>query len=389
MDQRYRRVFQLGRGGMGEVWLGVRHGAGGFRRFVVLKRIRLDGQSDEAMARFVAEARVAARLHHPNIVAVYDFGRFDAGGDASGWFIVMEYLAGASLYDVLRRAYQEQVAVPPEVILAVGIGVLRGLECAHGHGVLHRDVSPDNVIITFEGAVKLLDFGIAKDTHAAEQAPSDGDPFPVGGFMTVPGGVAGKRRYLAPERVVGDSASAESDLYSLALVMLELFGCQLPDTGADVAGTPTPLSDAGLGPPEGLDDVLSRALSSHPKRRFRSAGAMAAALRRVAVTLPAVELGPWVRELCPSRYEIARRLGKLETPDADAVEAVFRDIALPTVEVSPPQPGARPGAVEALVDRLVAVGPKIDVPPEPAVQTPRTQVQPPKPTRTPSRTIPD
>ena len=141
VDERYRRVYQLGRGGMGEVWLGVRHGAGGFRRFVVLKRIRLDGESSEAMARFVAEARVAARLHHPNIVAVHDFGRFGDGTGDSGWFIVMEYLAGASLYDVLHRAYEEQVAIPPEVIVSIGENILRGLDCAHGHGVLHRDIS--------------------------------------------------------------------------------------------------------------------------------------------------------------------------------------------------------------------------------------------------------
>lgn len=385
VDERYRRVYQLGRGGMGEVWLGVRHGAGGFRRFVVLKRIRLDGQSDEAMARFVAEARVAARLHHPNIVAVHDFGRFDAGGD-SGWFIVMEYLAGASLYDILHAAYEEQVAVPPEVIVAVGVLTLRGLECAHSHGVLHRDISPDNVIVTFDGAVKLLDFGIAKDTRSTGPFMTGAGDAPGIGFMTVPGGVAGKRRYLAPERLIGDEAVAESDLYSLALVMLELFGVDIPDTGADLAGSAEPLRNAGLRAPAGLEPWLAKALAGSTGQRFRSATSMLAELRAVALGLPAVDLGMWVRQLCPKRYEVARRLGDLDKPQADAVEAVFRDVASPTVQVSPARPGERPGVAEQLVDRLVAVGPKVEIPITGAA--PRAATTAPDAPK-PVRTIPD
>lgn len=402
VDERYRRVYQLGRGGMGEVWLGVRHGAGGFRRFVVLKRIRLDGESSEAMARFVAEARVAARLHHPNIVAVHDFGRFADGTGETGWFIVMEYLAGASLYDILHRAYEEQVAIPPEVIVGLGEAILRGLDCAHGHGVLHRDISPDNVIVTFDGAVKLLDFGIAKDTRAAGPALTGAGDIPGGSaFMTVPGGVAGKRRYLAPERLIGQEAVVESDLYSLALVLLELFGVDVPETGADMAGTLEPLRDAGLRAPAGLEPLLGRALASHPKQRFRSAAAMGAELRAVAMGLPSVDLGTWVRALCPKRYEVARRLAELDKPKAEAVEAVFREVAAPTVEVSPARPGERPeaedddveaaaaaaemeqggtprrsrrgtdpGLAERIADRLIAVGPKVDIPVAPSAPRP-------------------
>ena len=278
--------------------------------------------------------------------------------------------------------------------------------------------------MTFDGAVKLLDFGIAKDTRAEGPALTGAGDIPGGsGFMTVPGGVAGKRRYLAPERLIGQDAVVESDLYSMALVLLELFGVDVPDTGADMAGTHEPLREAGLRAPAGLEPLLARALSSHPKQRFRNAAAMGAELRAVAMGLPSVDLGAWVRELCPKRYEVARRLAELDKPKADAVEAVFRDVAAPTVEVSPARPerlgrdaggeepdtspdgsaaaeegtagalpglptapggvprrskrGTDPGLAERIADRLVAVGPKVEIPVAPSAPA-RTDVEGPR-----------
>lgn len=325
-DARYQRLFRLGRGGMGEVWLGMRRGEGGFRRFLVLKRIRTDVGGEDLMARFWAEARVAARLHHPNVVAVHDFGRVEGG-----WFIVMEYLAGASLYDLLCRAYDEQVALPPEVIVRVAEKVCRGLECAHTHGVLHRDVSPDNVIVTFDGEVKVLDFGIAKESHRRDEV--EGDPSlraATSSHETAAGGIAGKRRYLAPERLVGEPAVIESDIFSVAVVMLELFGVDIPAEGASLAGAPAPMSDAGLSAPGGIEAVLRRALSPHPKQRPRSAGAFADELAAVAAELPPIDLGGFVRRMFAERYAASRKLEALPDPTPEDVTALLLDVSPPT-----------------------------------------------------------
>jgi serine/threonine-protein kinase len=323
-DERYLRLHRLGRGGMGEVWLGMRRSEGGFQRWVVLKRIRVDVVAEDLLARFWAEARVAARLHHPNVVAVHDFGKFDGG-----WFIVMEYLAGVSLFDVLVRAYDEQKAIPPEVIVAVGEQVCRGLDCAHTHGVLHRDISPDNVIVTFDGETKVVDFGIAKEADRRDET-SEGHAdasLDLTNPQTVPGGIAGKRRYLAPERLAGDPAGPESDIYSVALVMLEMFGVALPECGADMAGTPAPLSDAGLAAPGGIEAVLRRALAPHPKQRFRSAAAFGDELRLVLREMEPVDLGAYARRTFPERYDATHRLLELDDPKAAQVQDLLGEVA--------------------------------------------------------------
>jgi serine/threonine-protein kinase len=335
-DARYLRLHQLGKGGMGEVWLGMRRSEGGFQRWVVLKRIRVDVAAEELLARFWAEARVAARLHHPNVVSVHDFGKFDGG-----WFIVMEYLAGPSVFDLLLHAYDAQQAIPPEVIVAVGEQTCRGLDCAHVHGVLHRDVSPDNVLVTFDGVVKVVDFGIAKeaDRREAEQ-PGSTDASVA---HTVPGGIAGKRRYIAPERLAGDPAVPESDVYSVALMLLEMFGVPLPACGADLAGAPAPLTDAGLHAPAGIEAVLCRALAPHPKQRYRSALEMADELREVSRELEPVDLGAYMRGCFSARFAASKKLSDLDAPTADEVGRLMTDLAPPVEITETSRPASVPG----------------------------------------------
>ncbi|HZI16231.1 MAG TPA: serine/threonine-protein kinase, partial [Myxococcus sp.] len=132
---RYRRLVRLGKGGMGEVWLAVRTGRAGFHRLVVLKRMLEEGDEDPTVRlhRFIGEARTAARLHHPNIVSVYDLGQVDGG-----WFIVMEYLSGVSMLD-LARCVRRGAPLPLEVIVELCQQALRGLAYAHERGVIHRD----------------------------------------------------------------------------------------------------------------------------------------------------------------------------------------------------------------------------------------------------------
>jgi eukaryotic-like serine/threonine-protein kinase len=317
----YRRMARLGAGGMGEVWLALRSGLAGFQRWVVLKKIRFP--NPRAIERFQTEARVAARLHHPNIVGVYDLGRYD-----DGWYIVMEYLAGPSLHEILERCYEAQLDPPNAIVASIGEQVCRGLSCAHEHGVLHRDVSPDNVIVTFDGVAKLLDFGIAKEVVAREDAQGEMTIRDTAG-VTVPGGIPGKTRYLAPERLAGEPASVASDLFSLGLVLAQLMGALLPERGAQLAGADDPVSRDRPCSPE-LESIVRKALAARPEDRWASAAAMADALRTLAAASGGDELSAWVRELHPKRYAAQRSLVALADPSPEDVSALLARSHPPT-----------------------------------------------------------
>jgi eukaryotic-like serine/threonine-protein kinase len=310
--EEYRRMARLGTGGMGELWLALRSRVGGFQRWVVLKKIRFP--NPHAIERFLMEARVAARLHHPNIVAVYDLGRYE-----DGWYIVMEYLPGPSLHEILQRCYEAQLDPPPGIVAEIGEQICRGLSCAHDHGILHRDISPDNVIVTFDGVTKLLDFGIAKEIDAAEAI---GPVVSGSKGVTVPGGIAGKARYLAPERIAGEPASVASDLFSLGLVLAQLLGAALPERGADLAGLRDPVSKDHPCAPQ-LEAIVRKALAAQPEQRWESAAAMADALRDVAVAPGSGELSTWVRELFPERRQALSSLVTLQDPAPADVSALL------------------------------------------------------------------
>lgn len=322
-EERYRRMIRLGKGGMGEAWLAVRAGEADFRRWVVVKRIRLDRIDDDLVDRFLAEARIAARLHHANIVSVYDLQRTD-----DGWSIVMEYLAGPSLWDILARCYETETFAPLQAVASIGEQICRGLECAHSRGVMHRDVSPDNIIVTFDGVAKLLDFGIAKQAGVSANDPSGTSG--RDGETMASGGVVGKAQYMAPERTVGEPAGPESDIYSLGLVLVQLLGAPLPPRGAELAGRPDPVSSYRADVPEALEAIVCRALAAHPKMRYRSADAMAADLRALSSTFEPCDVGRWVRELCPRKWELTRDLEALERPTKEQVADLFARVHDPT-----------------------------------------------------------
>jgi serine/threonine protein kinase len=320
---RYRRMIRLGKGGMGEAWLAIRAGEADFRRWVVVKRIRLDRIDDDLVERFLVEARIAARLHHANIVSVYDLQRTQ-----DGWAIVMEYLAGPSLWDILARCYEVETFAPLQAVTSIGEQICRGLECAHSRGVMHRDVSPDNIIVTFDGVAKLLDFGIAKQAGiAGSDVSTNAGTY---GETMASGGVVGKAQYMAPERAMGEPAGPESDVYSLGLVLVQLLGAPLPPRGADLAGHPNPVSNHRADVPEELEAIIRRALAPHPRTRYRSAEAMAADLRALSPTLEPCDVGRWVRELCPHKWELTRDLENLERPTKEQVADLFARMHDPT-----------------------------------------------------------
>jgi eukaryotic-like serine/threonine-protein kinase len=247
---RYRVDGLLGEGGMARVFGAFDNRLG---RPVAVKILRAETEELPGMRqRFQQEARIAARLVHPHIVAVLDYGE-----DGSSSYLVMERLCGATLRDEIMRSPLSQ-----RRLMVIASETLSALAAAHRRGVLHRDIKPSNILIHDDGHTKITDFGIAKSFD------SRGRPDRVLDDLTMTGVVLGTPGYLAPERGTGRPATVQSDLYSVGAVMLEAAtGCRL-----NVAGVEPEL----LVPP--FCDVVRRALAADPTDRFASADAMLEAL---------------------------------------------------------------------------------------------------------------
>ncbi|SFC53752.1 protein kinase domain-containing protein [Streptomyces aidingensis] len=268
-EGRYRLTHRLGRGGMAEVF-----GAEDVRlgRQVAVKLLRPDLAEDAvAKARFTREAQSVAGLNHHAVVAVYDSGEeLDAGGNAVP-YIVMELISGRTVREVLHSGDPADSATP-ERALAIVSGVLEALAYSHQHGIVHRDIKPANVIITDTGSIKVMDFGIARALHAAQQT------------MTQTGMVMGTPQYLSPEQALGKAVDTRSDLYAVGCLLYELLTGRPPFVGETplavvyqhVQDTPrVPSETAPSAPPE-LDGLVMRSLAKDPDDRFQSAEEMRA-----------------------------------------------------------------------------------------------------------------
>ncbi|UFQ16953.1 MULTISPECIES: protein kinase domain-containing protein [Streptomyces] len=262
-DGRYRLTHRLGRGGMAEVFAAedVRLG-----RTVAVKLLRSDLAEDPvSKARFTREAQSVAGLNHHAVVAVYDSGE-DVVGPSVVPYIVMEIVEGRTIRDLLLNAE----APGPEQALIIVSGVLEALAYSHQHGIVHRDIKPANVIITNTGAVKVMDFGIARALHGAQST------------MTQTGMVMGTPQYLSPEQALGKAVDHRSDLYATGCLLYELLALRPPFTGEtplsvvyqhvqDQAVPPSQVSDQA--PPE-LDGLVMRSLAKDPDDRFQTAEEM-------------------------------------------------------------------------------------------------------------------
>ncbi|MFF1354879.1 protein kinase [Streptomyces sp. NPDC058297] len=262
-DGRYRLTHRLGRGGMAEVFAAedVRLG-----RTVAVKLLRSDLAEDPvSKARFTREAQSVAGLNHHAVVAVYDSGE-DTVGRSVVPYIVMEIVEGRTIRDLLLNAE----APGPEQALIIVSGVLEALAYSHQHGIVHRDIKPANVIITNTGAVKVMDFGIARALHGAQST------------MTQTGMVMGTPQYLSPEQALGKAVDHRSDLYATGCLLYELLALRPPFTGETplsvvyqhVQDTPVPPSEVSdVAPPE-LDGLVMRSLAKDPDDRFQTAEEM-------------------------------------------------------------------------------------------------------------------
>jgi serine/threonine-protein kinase len=279
---RYTLVSRIGLGGMAEIYAAVTTGEGSFRRPVVIKRLRPELTTDpNAVAQFCDEANLLAALHHPNIVAVHDFGRWQ-----NQFFLAEEYLQGRDLGRIVSQGFARDQRPPPmEVVAFVAHEILKALDYAHNMenengrpmGIVHRDVSPENVVVSPRGEVKLLDFGVVK---AAEGRVT----------KTEMGVVKGNVTYMSPEQARGLDVDGRADLFSLALVMY--FCC----TGHPLYAAHTTyglLMQAGAGPsadgrtaierlPDPIAAVVKRATDPDLDRRYANAREMAADLESAA-----------------------------------------------------------------------------------------------------------
>lgn len=313
---RYRLCFEIGSGGMGTVFLAATDALGGERRFVALKCLRPETASQpDFAAMFLDEVTTAARVQHPHVCSVIDVGESDGVA-----FLVMEYMSGESLSAIRNRLFDQLSAWTPAAHAALVARIIadagEGLHAAHElrdprgepAGVVHRDVAPDNIMVTYGGCVKLFDFGISKSRSRRHE--------------TGIGMVKGKFSYLAPEVLDGQPADRRSDVWGLGVVAWELLtGQRLFDAASDVEAiravgrreiaAPSRLR-AGL--PPALDKIVLKALDRDPARRHTTARELARELNRFLANRRCVfglaELEEAMQQLFPHGREAKRQLAE-------------------------------------------------------------------------------
>jgi serine/threonine protein kinase len=275
----YRLLERIAAGGMAEVFRAKRAGVEGFEKVVAVKRI-LPHLSDnkEFVEMFIDEAKMVAGLSHPNIVQIFDLGKID-----TTYFIAMEHVHGKDLRTILKQAKEKGLRIPLDLSVLIVSKVCSALEYAHrkrdergeAMRIVHRDISPQNILISFEGEVKLTDFGIAKATSKASS--------------TDRGALRGKLLYMSPEQASGHPMDRRSDVFSLGVVFYEMITDTKPFLGSSEKGILEMVRDCrferprSLNPkiPESLEKVVLKALEKDPERRYQDASEMYRGLERV------------------------------------------------------------------------------------------------------------
>ena len=355
---KYRLTQKIGSGGMAEVFRATGEGPEGFERAFVVKRI-LPGLSDapEFVSMFVDEAKISARLLHPNIVQVFEFAYQDGG-----YYIVMEPVDGVDMGLLLRKLERRGAVAPAAFAAEVGRQACRGLGFAHGlcspdgkpYGIVHRDVTPPNIMVAWNGAVKILDFGIARAVQELRVSQTDA------------GIVKGKMSYIAPEMLQGQPPDARSDLFSLGVVLHELLCGRRLFVGENDLETLKLVSEMPVPRPSSrnpevkpaFDEVILRALARDPAKRYQSADEMSQDLERLVLRkrYAASSFAKQVRALFP-QAESGVEAGvpvEIGFGQRDASTVVAEET--PRVASPPPSPPAAvPAAAPAVVQRLLGL----------------------------------
>ncbi|MBN1207706.1 MAG: serine/threonine protein kinase [Myxococcaceae bacterium] len=314
---KYQLVKRLAMGGMAQIYLARRLAPEASQELVVVKRILPHlGENKEFVQMFLDEAKIAARLAHPNIVAIYDLGAQD-----DSFFIAMEYIHGEDVRRIFKRAAAMELELPVPLAVRIVIGVCAGLDYAHKKtdpsgkplNIVHRDISPQNILVSFQGGVKVVDFGIAK---AADQAT-----------VTRSGVLKGKYSYMSPEQASGKRVDCRSDVFALGVVLYEvLTGTRLFKRSTDMATlsavaecSVTPPSQVNPRVPADLDPIVMKALAKEPDARYSEALQLQVALeawlsaRKLASTT--ADLAAFMREVYAERLAQEERSGSILVED--------------------------------------------------------------------------
>lgn len=363
---RYQLYGELAAGGMATVHFGRLRGPVGFSRTVAIKRLHPHLAKDpEFSAMFLDEARLCGRIRHPNVVTTLDVVATE--GEI---FIVMEYVPGEALSKLLKAAWSRGIVMPPRVVASILSSVLHGLHAAHvakdehGHhlGIVHRDVSPQNVLVGADGVARVLDFGVAKATGRLQ--------------TTRDGKVKGKIAYMPPEQLAGGQVSLQADVYAAAVVLWEaLAGRRLFDGETEAlvlvraiegrVDAPS-VHNPALG--QAIDDVVLRGLARDPALRYASARQFAVAIEQTIGIASPSEVGEWVEAI--AHEDLARRAARVAeiesaslgfhpriataAPDRVEVPSQVSSISVSRPAMSAPPP-ARGPAARALVVALASI----------------------------------
>ncbi len=395
----YVLLRRIARGGMAEVFLAQQQGLEGFDRRVAVKRILPHlAAAPDFVKMFLSEARLAAQLSHPNIVHIYDFGKID--GD---YFLAMEYVEGVHAGELFQHG-NEAERLSPTMVARLGADAAAALHHAHElrmpggkrAGLVHRDVSPANLMVSFDGVVKLCDFGIAKAAAISDQ-------------LTNPGTVKGKYAYMSPEQTTGTPLDGRSDVYALAIVLWELLtGKTIVPRGDAVEamrairdGKLTPITRAAPWTPAPLADAITWALQTKREQRptaMQLAEALEAFIKSSPELATPMQLGGWLRERfmddpsddAETVPEGTEAVGRLPATPPDSLSAALQRLSDPRLGQSlsgatdsetvalPPIQGTAPALVAARVPATSAPTP-ITSAPTPVTSAPpaaRTPIDP-------------
>ncbi len=307
---RYQLLFMLGQGGMGEVHLARLTGAAGFEKLCIVKTVLPNLMGDQNFIdRFHHEARVLVQLTHSNIAQVHDMGDVDGT-----LYMAIEYVPGVDLSRVESRVERQGTAMPMPMAIFMGQKISEALGYAHRKvgadgtplGIVHRDVSPQNVMVSYEGEVKVIDFGLAKSSARSKH--------------TLPSTVMGKLGYMSPEQALARPVDHRSDIFSAGIVVWEMLagrsmyqGGTMSEMVAQMAVAEVPsLISARPEIPAALEQIVMRALAKEPSARYQRADDFARALNEFAVresmTVGAEDVGNYVRAMCPEEFAAERQL---------------------------------------------------------------------------------
>jgi TonB family protein len=338
----YVLIEKIATGGMAEVWKARMRGVEGFQKIVAIKKI-LPHLSDnqDFIEMFIDEAKLAAQLNHNNIIHIYDLGKIQ-----SSYYIAMEYIDGFDLKTILRRGQERDTPMTVELALFIASKIASALDYAHRKrdfeekdmGIVHRDVSPQNVLISQEGDIKLCDFGIAKAASKASH--------------TQAGALKGKLQYMSPEQAWGRAIDRRSDVFALATVLFELLTARKLFTGDNELSILEQVREARVQPPSlyndevtpEVDKIVLKALQKDPANRYQSAGEMARDLDAVLYSFRPT----------PTSADLAIFMHRLST--AEPIPEPVHEEPEP-VRPQPPRPMPPPQVPPAAVPIAAAAAP--------------------------------